>query len=48
MIRESPVVFATRLTTRVYGERRPIEWNSISSDRAIYRRVESVRSDRAQ
>jgi hypothetical protein len=42
------VVFATRLTTHVYGDRRPIEWNSMSGDRAINRRVELVRSDRAQ
>ncbi len=41
-------VEAARLTTRGYGETRPIESNSTSQGRAINRRIELVRTDRAQ
>jgi OOP family OmpA-OmpF porin len=36
-----------RLTARGYGETRPIESNSTSQGRAINRRIELVRTDRA-
>jgi OmpA-OmpF porin, OOP family len=38
----------SRLTARGYGETRPIESNSTSQGRAINRRIEFVRTDRAQ
>jgi OOP family OmpA-OmpF porin len=41
-------VDAARLTARGYGETRPIESNSTSQGRAINRRIELVRTDRAQ
>ena len=40
-------VEASRLTARGYGETRPIESNSTSQGRAINRRIELVRTDRA-
>jgi outer membrane protein OmpA-like peptidoglycan-associated protein len=40
-------VSATRLTARGYGDTRPIESNSTSRGRAINRRLELLRSDRA-
>lgn len=40
-------VEATRLTARGYGETRPIESNSTSRGRAINRRIEFTRTDRA-
>jgi OmpA-OmpF porin, OOP family len=40
-------VEATRLTARGYGETRPIESNSTSRGRAINRRIELIRTDRA-
>jgi OmpA-OmpF porin, OOP family len=40
-------VEASRLTARGYGETRPIESNSTSRGRAINRRVELIRTDRA-
>ena len=41
-------VDSARLTARGYGETRPIESNSTSQGRAINRRIELVRTDRAQ
>jgi outer membrane protein OmpA-like peptidoglycan-associated protein len=40
-------VDSARLTSRGYGETRPIESNSTSQGRAINRRIELVRTDRA-
>jgi outer membrane protein OmpA-like peptidoglycan-associated protein len=40
-------VSAARLTARGYGDTRPIESNSTSRGRAINRRLELIRSDRA-
>ena len=40
-------VSAPRLTARGYGDTRPIESNSTSRGRAINRRLELIRTDRA-